>query len=200
LSVVNHAVQSQRFSWVFVDKNPDSWLPYYLPFFHFFEEEGFFPVTGAPTRPEFGLFRNPVINGGSYPLTDPAFDTFYSDNWKIVQDGRGLVGENGDILIALSAKNSYSLEMQIKPRCEQDRPIINKFTWYWNNSLLVDVSVNDCADIKIGPIKIPQDAISSKYDSLSVTLQEFDQRNDTGNWNFELRELSFDRIDGISKE
>lgn len=130
LEVHDRAVSSQRFEWVVVDEAAASWLPWYVNVDGFdFAPGVFYPVTGARTRPESLMRRNPVARGGVYPLTDPLWSGFLQGNWSEPQPwGRWFSGEDGpdaqpaglrmaliqetgyEIRIALSLAESASLD------------------------------------------------------------------------------------------
>jgi hypothetical protein len=192
LEMVKNARDNQQFSWVFVDKNPESWLPYYIPAMNFFErEDGFYPVTGAATRPDYGLYRNPIVYGGGFPLTSAFMNNFFSDNWIMAENGRRLRGSEGDIDVVLRPDAQYALDILIAPYCESDTPFFSKVSWYFNETFLTEIQVANCQEILTEDVIVPADAITGEMDTITVGIHNSEMQLSGFEWVFELRELSF---------
>jgi len=117
--VFEQAVTQQAFDWIIVDKPAASWLPYYIYVDNLFDDpEVFYPVTGAPARPESIMLRNPVVRGGVLPLTDVSFDSLLSEGWSIPEDwGRWAVGKRSVVRVALEQEHDYRLTIEAFPFC-----------------------------------------------------------------------------------
>ncbi len=168
MQVVQDAVREQRFSWIVVDKSPDNWLPYYVPAKRFFEGvDGFYPVTGAPTRPRYGLVRNPVVRGGVYPLTSALFAAFAERGWR--SEDRSLLMDASDaaLRLALETGRQYTLVLAIEPFCVRNQPAFSRIDILWNEHLLGKKTISSC-DAFVDEIALASQQVSGKLDTLTV--------------------------------
>ncbi len=150
LEMFQDAVRQQEFNWVVVDKDPDSWLPYYYPVEKLASvSDDFYPVTGAKGRPEYLLQANPYLKGGRITLGD------LNPDWpKIgwIHDQAGWRGEdNSELRVALE-NGAYTIVLSIIPDCTDLQPGFQSISLRWNNTSLGVFPLNGC-----GPIKITAD-------------------------------------------
>ena len=194
LQVVNEAVEGQRFSWIFVDKYPQNWLPYYVLAEQFFTgKDGLFPVTGAPSRSEYGLMRNPVVYGGEYPVNSSFVSTFFTEGWILSDMGRRqLQDQQGTISIALLPEQPYSLDLHVIPQCIENISVVKNISLYWNDYFLAEIPITACGDISLHEIFLPGYAISGDLDTLQINTTLMDNnRHNPENWTIELKSITF---------
>jgi hypothetical protein len=138
IEVRARAVSEQHFDWVIVDEVETSWPPWFLYVESFgFPPAAFYPVTGARTRPESLMKKNPVAKGGTYPLTDPSWNRYFSGSWSVPQPwGRWIRSKPAKrrrhfteaapslagLQIALSAEADYELRIDLTLDCVAGAP------------------------------------------------------------------------------
>lgn len=117
--VFEEALTEQVFDWVIVDKPETSWLPYYLYVSDLIDAPGvLYPVTGARSRPESLMARNPVAQGGAVPLSDASSGLLLSEGWSVAEDwGRWAMGHRSTVLAALEQGCAYELVIEAFPFC-----------------------------------------------------------------------------------
>ena len=145
VQVVQDARKFQRFSWIVVDKSPEDWLPYYLPAKQFFVDvDGFYPVTGAPARPKYGLIRNPVVYGGIYPIHSSLFAAFAGKGWHMENMGAMMYLSEATLDLALEPGESYAVSLTLLPYCSQGIPVSRHLEVLWNDTLLGESIITSC--------------------------------------------------------
>jgi hypothetical protein len=167
LDMFNRALVEQRFDWVVLDKPETSWLPYYI----FVSElstgsADFYPVTGARTRPESLMARNPVARGGELPLGLDLYDGLFSSGWSGPGSGvRWAVGERSTVQVALE-RADYRLSIEVRPACLGGRPAIRNLNAVWNGSSLGQGAFSSCASHRF-TFRISQSQVGESFDELS---------------------------------
>jgi hypothetical protein len=146
-ALVEQAKSDQVFEWVIVDSAAEAWLPYYIPVEKLFTElEVMVPVTGSPARPESLLAKNPVIKGGAFPLSDPAFERLFLQGWDKARDwGRRAIGERATIQVVLQAGQAYQVQVEGQPACDGERPAVRSMGAVWDGQLLASFPIASCA-------------------------------------------------------
>jgi hypothetical protein len=146
LEAFNQALAEQRFDWIVLDKPETSWPPYYVYVAEISDETGdFYPVTGARTRPESLMAKNPVARGGQLPLDQNLYDRLFTSGWSQPQaEGRWAVGERPTIQVALEQKD-YRLVIQVQPGCAGGRPVVIGMNAGWNGTRLGQGTFSSCA-------------------------------------------------------
>jgi hypothetical protein len=140
-----NALSEQAFDWVIVDRDAHNWLPYYIPVERLFpaDMQAFYPVTGARTRPEHLLVRNPVAYGGTLHLADPQADYLLADGWSVREEwGRWIAATDATLNVAL-VPDDYTITLEVFPFCF---PTFTQqhMTIYWNEQPLGSTTFNQC--------------------------------------------------------
>jgi hypothetical protein len=159
-ALYQQAVIEQHFNWIIVDKLPISWAPYYVSVEELPDNQHvFYPVTGAPSRPEFLLARNPVAKGGQLPVDDPTFNALFVAGWNLPEDGkRWTFGNRSVIQIPLEEGHSYQISGQIQPFCSEQHPTIQTVKIGWNDQLLGEITFPSC-DEQVTSFNLPAENI-----------------------------------------
>lgn len=156
----------QYFDWIIVDRDPETWLPYYLFAESLFvdNQEVFYPVTGAATRPKSLLVRNPLLRGGTVRFADLETDYLLESGWSVREEwGRWTDGSHAMLEIALEQQD-YLLKIEAFPFChpqfEQQH-----MTMYWNEQHMGTYTYTTCEtrviifDLPAAYITMPLNAV-----------------------------------------
>jgi 4-amino-4-deoxy-L-arabinose transferase-like glycosyltransferase len=159
-ALLEKAKSEQVFDWVFVDSAAEAWLPYYIHVENIFTElYVMVPVTGSPARPESLLAKNPVIKGGAFPLSDPAFERLFLEGWDKARDwGRRATGERAAIQVVLAEGQPYQVQVEGQPACEGERPAVRSVRAVWDGQALATFPIASCA-VQAWVFEIPGEAV-----------------------------------------
>src|SRR5207244_668923 len=99
--------------------NEESWLPYYTYARKILDQPNvFFTVTGASTRPERLLIKNPILRGGAIHPADSLFNAMFVEGWSDAEDwGRWALGRRAAIQVPLEGTRGYRLTIDALPFC-----------------------------------------------------------------------------------
>jgi hypothetical protein len=166
LATVHQAISDQRFDWVILDKVGTGWLPYYIPVKDVSEDpDSFYPVTGAVTRPERLLVKNPVVRGGEFPLVQALFNPLFVHGWgEPGAGGRPALGNRSVVQVALE-KQKYQIQIQVQPVCSESQPVIQAIQIGWNDRPLAGESFSSCESRSIA-VEIPRNEVSKGLNDL----------------------------------
>ena len=176
---LDQAIESQVFDWVILDQPERNWTPYYVYVEDLSVVPGvFYPVTGAPTRPESLLIKNPIPSGGLLPLNDERFNTFFVDGWSDPQEwGRWMESEKAMVHISLE-KNEYLLKIRARPYCVDDQTIARRLLIGWNEHVYFETEITGC-DPDIYQFYIPETKIANGLNDLWLQISTDDQNRET---------------------
>jgi hypothetical protein len=172
LQMLQEAVTGQHFDWVILDKAGQGWSPYYLILKELYEpSDPFYPVTGAPSRPELLLVKNPVVYGGAYPLGDRTYNPFFTQGWEEPSGGgRQAVGPSSVLQVALEGDRAYQIQFEAQPNCPAGRGAPSSLTIDWNEERLGEVRFASCARAA-GSVDLPASAIRPGMNELNFAIQ-----------------------------
>lgn len=172
LEVFNTALAEQRFDWIVLDKPETSWLPYYVYVSGLSDDSAdFYPVTGARTRPESLMAKNPVARGGQLPLDQHLYGGLFSAGWSPPQlDGRWATGERSTIQVALE-QGDYRLEIRARPGCADGRPVVREMIAGWNGTRLGGGSFSNCASHTFS-FEIGRSQVAEGFNELSFEFND----------------------------
>jgi hypothetical protein len=170
--VFRQALKEQRFNWVIIDNPQTSWAPYYLPIEDLFiEDDPFYPVTGARSRPENLMVKNPVVHGGALPLHDPVYAPLFDEGWGASQPwGRPVIRRRAQVDLALEEKGVYRLSATIQPRCNEKAPIVQAVEVRWNDQPLGREKFALCKALTIS-LDLPPEFIRKEGNRLSFQFE-----------------------------
>jgi hypothetical protein len=165
--VLNQAVQTQIFNWIIVDQPDTSWFPYYLDSGPIFKRPNvLYPVTGAPSRPESLMIKNPAARGGNMPLSDPDLNFLFINGWSAPQEwGRWILKTTAISQIALEKRHDYQIQVELTPTCTGDEPIVSSIAVSWNGKNIARQSIDSC-DPQSLMINLSKDLISKEMNQL----------------------------------
>jgi len=169
--LIEQAIAQQYFDWIITDKPEESWLPNYIYINNIFDEPDIFsPATGARTRPESLMARNPTANGGELPLTKPIFDTLFLTGWSLAQEnGRWAQGMESIAYIALEKGYPYQIIIQGSPACSNRNPNADRMAILWNNRSFGQVNIDSC-ERHIWTLEIPKKNIKKDFNTLQFVF------------------------------
>lgn len=179
LDVFSNAIESQLFDWVILNKPQADWSPYYLYVDNLFDNPNlFYPVTGARSRPESLLIKNPVSLGGKYPLDDTQYDVFFLEGWSEAQpQGRWVTSSQSILQISLEEDHSYQLIIKSEPACIEHSPIVSTLEIIWNDQRLHSKNITTCQQYTFR-VTLPEELISGNLDYLKFTSYPQASEND----------------------
>jgi hypothetical protein len=195
--VRDSAISEQRFDWVVVDEVETSWSPWFLYVESLdFAPSAFYPVTGAKTRPERLMKKNPVAKGGAYPLTDPLWNRYLLGSWSEPQPWgrwiggppakrrggrRGRGGERGlnqpasqlaRLQMALSAETEYELRIGMGLDCiagtEIREPRV-QVDVVWNGQPVTSEALSTCEE-QTASFELSREAIRGGLNDLDLSV------------------------------
>lgn len=170
LQAFNQAIEEGRFDWIIVDRPNSSWLPHYLyarPVFP--DSPGFYPVTGAVTRPESLMLRNPIPHGGELPLDQPLYDPLFLEGWGEAGGGeRWMEAGRAGVRLALE-KGGYWLRIEVLPACRQGRPAARTLVAGWNGRELGRAELAACQPTRLS-FYIDRDQVAEGLNELWFEL------------------------------
>jgi len=167
LDVWRLAIKQQSFEWILVD-NPDTdFRPYYLHAERVFSDpDVFYTVTGARTRPESLMRRNPVARGGELAIDDEAWDFLFVSGWGSPKDeARPVVGNQATVHLALETGHPYGLQIGVRPLCPQK--IAQEIAVYWNDRLLEQTLLSGCEERTLH-LNLAAEAVTGDLDALHL--------------------------------
>jgi len=168
VGVLEQAIKGQIFDKIVVDNRPDQFLPYYFasvePIFQ--DADVLYPVTGALSRPESILIKNPIVKGGTLPLNNPELSYLFVSGWQIDQGKLWGNSEYSILKIALENNSDYLIKFQFRPNCLGNQPIINAMDTVWNGEVLRTTPIDSCVLIS-QTIEINKDLIKKTWNQLS---------------------------------
>jgi hypothetical protein len=190
IEVRDRAVE-QHFDWVVVDQVETSWSPWFLYVDSFgFAPAAFYPVTGAVTRPESLMKKNPVANGGTYPLTDPVWNRYFFGSWSEPEPwGRWIrrkpakrrrhlgqaVPSLAGLQMALSAETDYELRIDLALDCVAGTPIgdagvsVVRLDLAWNGQPVGNELLSTC-DERTASFQVGRQTIREGLNELHLLL------------------------------
>jgi hypothetical protein len=168
--VWQQAITQQYFDWIIVDKNPETFLPYYVHAESLFvdNQDSFYPVTGASTRPATLLVRNPVVQGGTVHFANSQTNYLLGSGWS-VRENWGRWTDTSPVTLKIALKQQdYILTLKTFPFCypqfEQQR-----ITVYWNDHSLGAYTYKDC-DIRTINFGVPAEHITMASDEVRIEI------------------------------
>lgn len=166
------AITGQSFDWIISAEPEASWLPYYVYVERVFvEPDVFFPVTGARSRPESLMIRNPVARGGSLHMNDPAYDTLLPEGWRAPEHwGRWMDATHSTALIALEQGHGYSIEIGLEIACPARSGELVVGVG-WNTIPLTSSSPGDCGLLSLSA-ELTSDQVAEGLNSLWFETQD----------------------------
>ena len=172
LEVFNQALVEQRFDWVILDRPETSWTPYYVFVADLSDDSGaFYPVTGAWTRPESLMAKNPVARGGELPLDQDLYDGLFTSGWSQTQTlGRWAIGDRSTVRVALE-EQAYQLVVQARPACEDGRPAVQSMNVGWNDSWLGRGIFSSCA-LHAFSFEIGRSRVANEFNQLWFEFED----------------------------
>jgi hypothetical protein len=167
--VLRQAVHQQSFEWILVDNPNTNYRPYYLHAERLFSDPGvFYTVTGARTRPESLMRRNPVARGGELAVDDAAWKFLFVSGWGSPEGGaRPVVGKQATLRLALEKEHAYRLQIGARPRCPQE--IAQEMTLRWNDRTLGQGLLSGCEEHTFS-FDLPAEAVTGELDTLYLKL------------------------------
>ena len=171
-NLVEGSFRKQIFDWIVVDKLSDGRMPYYLPIENLFNDPNvFYPVTGARTRPEILMVRNPVARGGDFPLNDPLFEPLLVKGWGAPQSwGRWAIGDRVELNVALEETHPYTIDVEAFSFCIEQHPTVQAMKVLWNDEKLGDAVFGSC-DHQTWIYHLPQDSLRKGNNSLAIEFE-----------------------------
>jgi hypothetical protein len=198
MEVFSQAIASQRFDSIIVDDNPDQFLPYYIvsnePLI--MDQDVFFPVTGAHSRPDALLVKNPVLHGGALPLIDSNFRSSFIQGWQIYQNELWASDQQSVVRIALEQGHEYQIKITLQPACSGLQPNFDGLSTKWNNQPFGTMRFISCEPLILS-LDLPVNMIRQDWNQLSFTFSRV--QNQSGNTNPALRIATFSEISIIQK-
>jgi hypothetical protein len=171
--VYQQSIDQQIFGWVIVDTASTSWLPYYIYVDKVFDDQKeLSPPTGAPSYPESLMIKNPVAHGGNLPLTDDSLNSLFKNGWTSPEVwGRWATGDRADVQVALETKHDYSGQVQLRPFCQDNQPVVQMITILWNGQPVGKRNLASCATIT-WTFPIPAKSVQAEMNNLEFLFNK----------------------------
>jgi hypothetical protein len=165
--VLRQAIHQQGFEWIMVDNPEANYRPYYLHMERLFSDpDVFYTLTGARTRPESLMRRNPVARGGELPVNDQAWDLLFVSGWGSPESwGRAVTGRQATLHLALETGHAYGLQIGVRPPCPADAP--QEMVARWNEQPLGQGLLPGCEERTL-QFDLPAGAVTGNLDVLQL--------------------------------
>ena len=163
----NQAFTDQFFDWVIIDQPDTSWAPYYLFAANLFENsQGFFPATGAYTRPASLMVKNPIAPGGEFPIADPNLNARFLKGWEALNGiERHIISERAEFQIALEDSHNYQVSLSLHAFCSEGVPAIKSFMIGWEKETLALITSPTCEPVLLS-LFLSEEAVSGELQIL----------------------------------
>jgi 4-amino-4-deoxy-L-arabinose transferase-like glycosyltransferase len=170
--LIQGAFQEQFFDWVVVDTPNANWFPNYLYVDQFIDQAGsYFPITGAPSSPQSLMIRNPIAYGGNLPLSDPYLEVLFVSGWDSPQEwGRWGVGDSSVLKVSLENKHKYSMTIEVRPNCTDNKPLATSMQVLWNDDHIDTVGFTSC-DRQVIKLNLSRKVIKKEFNYLEFVYE-----------------------------
>jgi Dolichyl-phosphate-mannose-protein mannosyltransferase len=178
--IFDQAIQQQYFDWIIVDNAEIGLAPYYIAADTIFDDKNvFYTSTGARTRPQILLIKNPVVRGGELDLSDTTFNALFEKGWSVAEDwGRWAVGQHAALRVLLEPEHAYKLTIEAMPFC-YPRFQGQSVQIGWNDHSLRTYKFHSC-DPQPLSVDISADQVASAQNTLWFAFERATAPRDVG--------------------